>query len=380
MKHAKQVNPRRREERGTKLAGGFTLFELLISIAVIAVLISLVVLGARAAQRAAGSVVDQSGVDQVFEGVRKFREELGFMPPLVREYESRDAVAIDSPLVDLSAGVDTRANLDWTALITVAAGSGRNQIAIYRRSAAADADFLRGEGNLYVGPDTANSLRDNRYSELTLGYYISGQLEVAYSSSFAPGANFLPMDGVVGPGMYAPSREGDFDVPAEKLAANASDRRSVGREYGPYVEVGSKAVRAVIDVDSATGANAGRDVTIRDRSNVPLRYYRWLPNPQAGQQPTDAQLALPPLVGRLPGASEPVVPNERNPGVSPQLRTARWAIIAAGPDRVFGDEPLQYLAVVLGETLPASGELQQIQKLRLKAARDNIVRVGTEEN
>jgi hypothetical protein len=180
--------------------------------------------------------------------------------------------------------------------------------------------------------------------------------------------------------MYAPSREGDFDVPAEKLAANASDRRSVGREYGPYVEVGSKAVRAVIDVDSATGANAGRDVTIRDRSNVPLRYYRWLPNPQAGQQPTDAQLALPPLVGRLPGASEPVVPNERNPGVSPQLRTARWAIIAAGPDRVFGDEPLQYLAVVLGETLPASGELQQIQKLRLKAARDNIVRVGTEEN
>lgn len=380
MKHARQVHPKQRPGCGASAARGFTLFELLISVAIIAVLISLVVLGARAAQRAAGAVVDQSGVDQVFEGVRKFREDLGFMPPLVREYESRGAVGIASPLVNLSAGVETRANLDWTSLITVQGGTGRNQIAIYRRSAADDADFLRGEGTLYVGAEPANSLRDNRFSELTLGYYISGQLEVPYDSTFAPGANFLPMDGIAGPGMYAPTREGDFDVPPEKLAAAVTDRRSVGREYGPYVDVGSKAIRAVIDVESATGANAGRDVTLRDRNGVPLRYYRWLANPQAGQQPTDAQLALPALVGRLPSANEPVVPDVRNPAVNPQLRTARWAIIAAGPDRVFGDEPLEYLANSLGETLPASGELQQIQKLRLKAARDNIVRVGTDEN
>lgn len=380
MNDAKRVNPRRPGKRGAERARGFTLFELLISIAVIAILISLVVLGARAAQRAAGSVVDQSAVDQVFEGVRKFREDLGFMPPLVREYESRDAVGIAGPQLELSAGVDTRANLDWTSVVVLDAGTGRNRIAIYRRAVADDADFFRSEGNLYVGPQPENAFRDNRYSELTLGYYISGQLEAPYSPAFAPGPSFLPIDGIVGPSMYAPTRDGDFDVPPEKLAATASDRRSVGREYGPYVEVGEKALRAVIDVQTATGANVGRDVTLRDRNNIPLRYYRWLPNPQPGQQPTDAQLALPALVGRLPSATEPSVPNDRNPAVNPQLRTARWAIIAAGPDRAFGDEPLEYLAKSLGERLPDVGDVTNIRKLRQKAARDNLVRLGTEEN
>jgi prepilin-type N-terminal cleavage/methylation domain-containing protein len=370
---------RRGGQRGSGVRG-FTLFELLISVAVIAVLISLVVLGARAAQRAAGAVVDQTGVDQAYEGVRKFREELGFMPPLVREYESRGAVGVDVPQVQLSAGVETRVDLDWTAVIVQDASTGRNRIAVYRRSANDDAEFLRGEGGLYVGPVNDNSLQDNRYSELSLGYFVSSQLEAPYGPTFAAGANFLPMDGIVGPGMYAPTREGDFDVPAEKLAANVSDRRSVGREFGPYVEVGEKALRAVIDVDSATGVNAGRDVTLRDRNNIPMRYYRWLPNPIAGQQPSDDQLALPPLVGRLSTTTEVNVPNERNPAINTSLRSARWAIIAAGPDRAFGDEPLEYVARALGETLPDASDTQPIRRLRLKAARDNIVRVGTEEN
>ncbi|GEM_PF-831775 len=361
---------------------GFTIFELLVSIGVIAVLVALVVLGARAAQRAAGSVVDQSGLNQVYDGIKKFREDMGFLPPMVKEYGpdvSFASVGIESSLITLPGAVPKRSDLPWAMVVAVSADPSlapRNQIEVYKRGD--DAAFLRAQDPDWKGPDPTNILRDNRYSELTLGYFVAGQLEAPYTAALPD----VPMDGVAGPGMYKPDRAGLFEVPAVAIDPAPASRRRAGREYGPFIEVGAKGVRTVIDVDTTpTASDKGKDVTIRDRNNVPMRYYRWLrqePPPNTTVPDTDTLLVLPAIIGRLGSPIESIVPNERNPKSNTLLRQARWAVAAAGPDRLYGDEPLLYLSQVLG--VPEPTDPTAINKLRLQAARDNLVRVGTDEN
>lgn len=349
-------------------ARAFTVIELLISIAVIAVLIGILVLGVRAAHRQVGSLMDSSGADQVFAGVKQFKQEVGFLPPLVKELESGttyENAIVRAPLTAIT----------WTNIVFAQPPSPpdppRNAIAVYTRGA--DAEFFKATGPKYLGPTPANFFRDNRFSQLTLGYYIASQLEFAFNASLTD----VPLDGINGPGMYKPEKAGVFDVPGSMRRPAADDRKRQGKTYGPYVEAGGKTIKVFTDTTSDA---AGRDVTVRDRSNVPIRYYYWLPkSPQQANQDPDVAMEIPPLVGRVPNpaAGDAVVPDERNPKTNPLLRTATWAIVCAGPDKVFGDEPIDYIAQVLGKS-PASTN-QEITALRLLAAKDNIVRLGTED-
>jgi hypothetical protein len=60
------------------------------------------------------------------------------------------------------------------------------------------------------------------------------------------------------------------------------------------------------------------------------------------------------------------------------LKTASYAIVAAGNNKVFGDEPIASIAGVIGVPTPTSaGEVHQ---LREQAASDNIVRIGEDAN
>lgn len=348
---------------------GFTVIELIISIAVIAVLITLVVIGVQAVKKRAGGLIDATSVDQVFTGVKQFKQEVGFLPPVVKEFAGGGS-SVEQMII-------RQAPLPWTALFTLEPPEpprpARHRIGVYSRGS--NAQFFKGDDPLYVGPTPGNFLQDNRFSQLTLAYYVASQLEFGYNTTLTD----VPVDGIAGPGMYKPEKGGIFDVPESMLKGTPADRKRQGKVYGPYVEAAGKSVK--VETDTATDAS-GRDVTVRDRNGVPIRYYYWLPKPAVPNGDPDVDMALPRMVCRVPngvpGESDPVVPDQFNPKTNAVLRNATWAVVAAGPDKVFGDEDIDYIAQVLGKT-PPGANFDENRKLRLQAAKDNIVRLGTED-
>ena len=349
---------------------GFTVIELIISIAVIAVLITLVVIGVQAVKKRAGGLIDASSVDQVFTGVKQFKQEVGFLPPVVKEFAG-GGPAVDQMIIRQTA-------IPWNALFTLEPPEppnrpARHRISVYSRGS--NAQFFKGDDPLYVPPTPDNFLQDNRFSQLTLAYYVASQLEFGYNTTLTD----VPVDGIAGPGMYKPEKGGIFDVPESMLKGTPADRKRQGKVYGPYVEAAGKSVK--VETDTATDAS-GRDVTVRDRNGVPIRYYYWLPSTIGTDPDPDRNMLLPRMVCRLPDDAthqlgDPNVPDQLNPKTNTVLRNATWAVVAAGPDKIFGDEPIEYIAQVLGKT-PPNGNAEN-QKLRLQAAKDNIVRLGTED-
>ena len=350
---------------------GFTVIELIISIAVIAVLIGLIVIGVQAVKKRAGGLLDASSVDQVFTAVKQFKQEVGFLPPMVKEF------AAGGPPVDQMIVRQTA--LPWAAIFVPEPADpprhpdARFRIAVYTRGS--NANFFKGNDPAYAGPVPTNFLQDNRFSQLTLGYYLAGQLEFGYNATYTD----VPVDGVSGPGMYKPEKGGFFDVP-DSMLKPVADRKRQGKTYGPYVEAAGKSVKVETDIASDS---SGRDVTVRDRNGVPIRYYYWLPSTTGNDPDPDRNMLLPRMVCRLPDDAthqlgDPIVPDQLNPKTNTVLRNASWAIVAAGPDKVFGDEEINHIAQVLGKT-PPGPNVDEDRKLRLLAARDNIVRLGTED-
>lgn len=164
-----------------------------------------------------------------------------------------------------------------------------------------DLDFLR---RLPPGDEV-----DPRFSVHSLPYYILGVLGVE-------------IDGVEGPGFAEVNRDGSF-----KVRGTAADTRPAGRRFEPFFEVDPT---AVVAIDAAEGK-----LELRDRGGAPIRFYRWLPDegdPPAdiesysddGQDGLRAFLNTPWMAG--------------NPEEMPELRSAAYAIVAAGPDGLFGNE------------------------------------------
>lgn len=199
-------------------------------------------------------------------------------------------------------------------------------LAVYDPAVAADVQFLRTSPSSPQYPGQ-NELRSSVYS---LALYIVGPLDAA-------------IDGRDGPGMLEPAQDGSF-------------RLFGGQSYEPLLE-GSRGIKGVVAVDTAEGR-----FEIQDARGVALRYYRWErgqpTGPQTGQVVNPQDVNVPELVG--------------DPAQDPLLRSADYAIVAAGPNGVFGDEPdLQAVAAAVG--LPSIDE----DRVRAKARADNIVEVGT---
>jgi prepilin-type N-terminal cleavage/methylation domain-containing protein len=198
-------------------------------------------------------------------------------------------------------------------------------------SDGADVVFLR------TNPGAATA--DMRFSVYSPAYYLLGALEA-------------PVDGVAGPGMRAVKRDGSFET--------------AGKIFQPFYDVSRKS-NAVYRFNN--------DVVrpmLRDRNEVAFRLYHWLPGqptgPNAGQVLTPADLNVPAIVG--------------DPTTDERLRTVTWAIVAAGPDGVFGNE--EQIFAVAPNHPQAMDPLLVRQKLGLpanatfsdvwnKASKDNIV-------
>lgn len=353
-------------------ARGFTIVELLIAILIIGTLIGILLIGIRAARSFTGSVIDDSAVESLAKGVESFRTEHGFVPPLVREW-----------MRDNATGVATydRTQVDYDDAVRTTGTGAIIQVA--RRSSAADETRLR---SFTVAPTATAALTwDNRFSEVSLSYYLGGVLTTAYNGSFPD----LPIDGVDGPGTYKPNRRGTFEVPVTMTRMPRADRILSGKTFGPYINTEGSALK-LSRAASPTGADLdtqGRAQLLVDRSGNAIRYYQWLNGVLSNGRFVVASkddLRVPPLIGRqaITIGTEQIAPPptqdiNQNPALSTGPDVLNWAIVGAGPNKVFGDENIDVIARQLSKPLATTAEEQAL--LRNEAAADNSVKIGRVE-
>lgn len=316
---------------------GLSIFELLVSFIILSLLITLLVIGISKARTLAGTAVQRQTVVSLRLGVEAFEQEFGFLPPLVKDSENPGRPGGQTTPVSLSSRVPNVFSFSLAdANMT-------------------DREYLRGwPGGVRLNPDSAASpLPDLRFSVHSLPYYLMGTLDHVGSVTSA-----TPIDGVAGSGFLAPRIDGSFEQPGGGRT---------GKVYEPFFDASRR--RAMLyNADAAAGRAPTGRIELRDRSGVPIRFYRWLRG--AAGSTTESVASLNELnVPRVVG----------DPNTNGDLREATFAIVAAGDDGYFGDMPLeadtaQKKAQMMGRIRAASDWTDP--QIARKAREDNLVEVG----
>lgn len=263
---------------------GFTLLEVLLVVVILTVLAALLFVAIGAAVRTVRRSAEQQYVRALATAVEQFKQSAGVVPPLVADGPGDN----DGPLVfNPAVGQPARPRLK---------GENNGDLTQVPR-------FLRYEVNNTPGNPT-------RYSEYTLAIYILGVLGKKYDGFDGPGFTKCETDGVF-------TRAGSVTQPLFDVSRNTERVRrlpTVGGEDDP----------------------AARTVLV-DRWNNPIRYYCWLPT----LHKTGTGLASVYNTPTPPGnnaaqakeiRSYNVPPGVGNPLTNTELRSARAAIVSAGPD------------------------------------------------
>ncbi|MFK7883815.1 MAG: type II secretion system protein [Phycisphaerales bacterium] len=368
-----------RQKTSRKIRPAFTLIELLVVVAIIALLISLLLAGVSRVISRAKSLSGQRAVDTLVLGVEQFQTEFGFLPPLVHDgevisqgmNERRPSVlpgepSVDGPVEEIMVG-----DLSYEKLVVWAEGD--------------DFDFFRRrEGMSNDGVELPNGSQwdndqawdDLRYSKYSLSYYLGG-------------VGSKRLDGVAGPGFARPQENGLF-VGVGYPVGSTRDR------YDPVVSPETESMRQSVGyfesleylehdgVVPSMPTPPDSHVAFIDPWGRAIRYYRWEPGRLVGGRlvvESTLDLNIPPVLldPQLYAAAlnDPLIVESAGIDLSSgntQLRGARYAIVSAGPDGLFGTEPIEQIAQELRRSEPT--DLDGIAALRASAREDNLVGLG----
>lgn len=375
----------------TRTRPGFTLIELLVVVAVILIIAGVLVAGlARTVGTARASTASRT-IDALVLGVNQFKADFGFLPPLVHDgpamaTDSYEPIGLPSPSSEPTwPAIERNFNgitIDQLAVWSSDDGGSPSDHLAYsnfiRRRAGTGADAVRlPQGGLW---DPDGAWDDRRYSKFALPYYLAGVGRRA-------------IDGVEGPGMSRPLANGLFE--------GVLYRSVPGRGFGttrdrtePFVEAGRRSLRLVTgylnrDDVAEHGAVAPPSADIPDSYAAfvdpwgrAYRYYRWEPGRFEFNRlvvETTLDLNIPPVLinpevyGAVRNSDAAAADTDLTSG-SAELRAARFAIVSAGENGVFGTEPVDLLAERLREPVPTTdGEIVRLRKL---AWEDNLVGLG----
>ncbi len=308
---------------------GFSLVEILFVILMIFLLMGLLLGAVHFVTKQARGAADAATVNSLKQAVSKFNQEFSFPPPLVKD----GYVPAFTPAGPLNPA-GPPATLTQVPVVYSAGVLGEQR-------------FLRfADPTSTNGPPPAFGAADLRFSLYSLSYYVLGVLD---------------SDGLPGPGFRTPKRNGSFE--------------KAGRTFSPFFDFKGNA-QAVVESTPGTGR-----FELRDSHGVAFRYYRWTPGREypsgSGNYEvrTVADLNVPWMVG--------------DPNTNPELKNANYAIVAAGPNGLFGDEialkaaaPTHPQAMIQSDFELKLGVPSNLAMTDLitKAMSDNIVVVGVEVN
>lgn len=378
---------------------GYTLIELLVVIALIAVLLTLVLSGLNRASKTARRVASQQSAAALVQAVDQFRQEFGFLPPLVHDGPPisagddafrPDPIPSSDPSVNPSeqdgpiVAID-RLSYRYNALVVWNEGLDFN---FFRRRSGRGADRIDlPSGGVW---NIADAWDDRRYSKYSLAYYLTGVLD-------------KDTDGVRGPGMARPIIDGTFLGIGYPVG-------SVRDKFDPFMDVERRGARIVPDYvepkEIPEHSDSADPVNLQDYQSVlalydevqrkalfafvdgfgnAFRYYRWEPGRFVNGRlvvENELDLNIPPvLIDPVEYAKVQNDPaNLENAGVDyigedSELRDARFAVVSAGPDGFFGTEHIETIANFLGEVVPSDPFDQA--RLRREVWADNAFEVGS---
>lgn len=316
-------------ERGRASRGGFTLVELLAVVSIIILVMGVLLVSYREVTKSAESAASRAALTTISTGIESFKTEFGFLPPLVR----------DNPLG--SSGI-------VGPLDTHASNDERVPTGFYldgRMNEEDDYDVLFGR---------TFSAEEHHFSVYSLSYYLVGALPGAFSDDRA-------LDGVEGPGFFPPDRTGGWEISANIDPGDPSDPLRETLElsrYDSFVSFDGEGLK-IQRTDGAPDDDLREyRLELAGGDGVPIRYYRWLPGEYSGGQYSeliDNRLEFDLRQLNVPDVFGDPVNDEMNDwwadpshdedleALSPakdvnELRGARYAVVSAGPDGVFGDE------------------------------------------
>jgi prepilin-type N-terminal cleavage/methylation domain-containing protein len=319
-----------RNNRNT-LHRAFTLIEVMFTVLIVGILLGLLIVGVRRAASSVKRTADREAIQDVATGAERFKRDFGFLPPLVKETTPPRAFDSFSGVNAICGEVD------------IGTQNGVKFIQTYRLDVLADLNYLRDEPSTY---NAANPLYDRRFSTVTVAIYLAGALAEPYSGSIA-----IPMDGVTGPGLFTPREDGTFKIPTELLIAGAGDKSKRQEPIPPFMNLGGGGLKVTTDP-----ANPVRRICITDKYGTPIRYYRWEPGPPSTPPNLLEDLNIPKMVARVPAGFPMKTLPERDLTANTQARTARFALVGAGANKLFGDESPDFIRSQLGLNAGTSNE------------------------
>ena len=268
------TTPTRHPVSPSRTSAGFTLVELLVAIAIIALLLGIVIAGMSGAISFARRAAGTAQLQALSQGIEAFNADMGFYPPLISHLESTHG-PIETP--ETPAAKETKAQRNSTL---------------------------------------ARAYREARYmSEWSLAAFLMGEGDLNGDGNDVE-ADLDKDDGKAGLGLRNPG-----ESRAWKAADGSHAPQLTGNTYGPYIDEGfvEKFLRRIpVEFDS----NAKRIVRedggtqqymyqIVDAFDVPVRYYRgWITRDQ-----NDA-----PTLDLLP------IELRSHDGVEAQMDTGKWSI------------------------------------------------------
>ncbi len=388
VNHTQDASQGDRQPRAAR-RGGFTLIELLVVIAIIALLMALLIGGLNQAMKSTKRSASQRSAAALAQAVDQFRSEFGFLPPLVHDGEGistgNDAYRprqLDSSVSQVDGPIFEQVGGAYE-FFTVVVWSEGLDFNFFRRRTGLGSDEIALAGGATIWDDEG-AWEDKRYSKYSLAYYLAGVLD-------------RDVDGVRGPGFARPMIDGTY-LGVGYPVGSSRDR------YEPLIDVDRRGVQIAIDYvepneypehlltgdpmdrDDAYGTYADyqRDalVSLVDAFGNAFRYYRWEQGRFVNGQlvvENVLDLNIPPVLidpvvlGKV--MNDPSRIDEVDiTGGDPRLRDARYAIVSAGPDGMFGIESIETIAAFLREPLP--GTLDEAARLRQRVWVDNAVEVG----
>ncbi len=387
-----RTGPARRGRRA------FTLIELLVAITIIVIIVGFLATALGRTTTSARRTASQRSAQSIAEAVIQFREQFGFLPPLVHDGELISAgdtrfQPMDSsgdhyegPLRELSDS-----NYAYSRIVVWRPGQGAESFNFLRRRTGGSTD----EVDLPTGSgwDPEGAWDDRRYSRYALAYYLAGALGRG-------------TDGVQGEGFVRPQPDGGFVGIGYPVGSTRdryqsfvdTDRSGISLRYGYARPIEAAEHGAIMydasnpptaeDVYDLYGGPEESDVlaALVDNFGTAYRYYRWEQGRyNAANQlvvQTTLDMNIPPIL-LDPEALVELQNEDRDlsddlidlTSSDIALREASFAIVGAGPDKLFGTEPIEYLVERMGERDPA-GDEGEIARIRKRAMEDNVVALG----